>query len=78
MKTSMSLHKVLADQYSIDNKTEVKVSILEDTSEYELDNVEITIKDQFLSRRDQWYYCASLCKNTAVYPLKYVDLTGVR
>lgn len=78
LKNNMSIHKTLADHYNIDGKTEAKVSIPEELTEYELDNVEITIKDQFLSRRDQWHFCANLMKNQAVHPLKYLDSTGVR
>ena len=78
MKNCISLYKTLADQYNIDSKTEVKVSIPEDLTEYELDNVELTIKDQFLSRRDQWHYCAFLTKNLVVYPQKILDYIGVR
>ena len=73
LKDGISIIKTLADHYGIDNKTEVKMTILDDPSKFELDKVEFTIKDQFLSRRDQWYFCDSLLKGFAVYPLKYVN-----
>lgn len=72
----MSVMKTLADHYGIDNRTEVKVKTLDDLSQFELNKVEFTIKDQFLSRRDQWYFWASLLKGFPVYPLKYVNYAG--
>ncbi|CAI2358857.1 unnamed protein product [Moneuplotes crassus] len=78
LKGGMSVLKTLADHYGVDNKTEIRVKPLEDTSKFELDKVYFTIKDQFLSRRDQWYFCDSLLKGTAVYPLKYVHYAQAR
>ena len=56
MNANMSIFKPLADHYGINNKTEVKVKLCKDFSLYEIDNVAFTVKDQYLSRKDQWYF----------------------
>lgn len=78
MNASMSICKPLADFYGVNNKTEVKIKLWKDFSPYELDNVTLTVKDQFLSRKDQWYFCSYLIKGTAVYPQKYVNYASAR
>ena len=75
---AISIHKTIADLYKIDNRTYVKIKMLENYDDYQLDSVDVTIKDQFLTRRDQWYLCAHGLINKAVYPFKYVDYSRIR
>ena len=76
---SISINKSIADLYNMDNKTEIKISMCNELSEeYELDSVDITIKDQFLTRRDQWNLWNYCLTNRTVYPQQYIDYQGIR
>lgn len=79
----LSISKTIADNYElaadISNKGKVKVKIVHDVLEFELDTIEISFKDQFLSRRDLYKMANTMTKeHRCVYTNKVINQDSIK
>jgi len=77
----LSICKMIAENYDlsldISNKMNVKLKIVEDVKNFELENIEITFKDQVIYRRDLFKLEKKLV-GTCLYSSKIISYEGVK
>eukprot|EP00762_Andalucia_godoyi_P006565 ANDGO_05004.mRNA.1 DEP domain-containing protein DDB_G0279099 len=64
----LSIQKTIADSFGIQNRQSVTVRLMSAKSEFDdvaLDYVELTFRDQFISRSDMWRFTSSLTGSPA-------------
>ena len=76
LKLQVSVLKALAEANGLENRMSVRIRKAQRVNHH-IEHIELTIRDQFLSRKDMWAFGMKLIEQT-VYPTKTVEIESAR